>query len=313
MNRLSLPSEGRRNPDLEWFYEYVTETAPSIALEKEGKDLWGTTACRAALTSDSVLYSICLVAALHHAHKRGALDLENDRIAIAYLGMALEEHRKDVSQLSVANIDNACHSSNMLRVFDLVKLQYRSLVPYTPPVAWMSMTSAMRGMFARAMTLTADEPNSMARHMIEAVEFMFREQDELTTLDELAHLLPQEVDPDLTDEALRAYRITINIVGGIWKACRKDRTSRELRIRLITFPIFLSDGFINLTSQRQPRALVILAHYFATLSAMRSYWYVGDAGSRELDAIAREVPVEWENLLREPLALRDEIVLSPKG
>ena len=67
--------------------------------------------------------------------------------------------------------------------------------------------------------------------------------------------------------------------------------------------------FVDLVEEQRPRALVILANYFALMAMLRSFWWIGDSGPRELQAIIEVVPEEWQGLLRWPKQVLEEPVV----
>lgn len=300
-------SEARRKLELELFYHYAIETAPTISLVGLAGPIWGSIMCQAALKSDAVLYCVCLMALLHKAHIAGVADSGHNEHLSLYLNMAIREHREDVSQLSAANVDYACLTSNALRVYDLVRLQYRSLEPYTPPIHWLRMTGATHIVFLKARALGVEYPDSLGNTMLRSASHLLEELDSLPNVGELSHLLsrqePHELAEPWGNDEREAYNAAIGVLGGIWKYRRHHAPNPDLYMRLILFPMFLSDQFIKFVEERRPRALVILAHYFTSLLVLRKSWIVGDAGLREARAIADSLGPEWQGLLSEPLEM----------
>jgi hypothetical protein len=76
--------------------------------------------------------------------------------------------------------------------------------------------------------------------------------------------------------------------------------------RLILFPILVDQRFIDLVGEGNPRALVILAHFFALVAILKSFWFVGNTGTREVRAIAAHLPAHWQGMLEFPLRLVNE-------
>ncbi|KJK86263.1 hypothetical protein H633G_09884 [Metarhizium anisopliae BRIP 53284] len=52
--------------------------------------------------------------------------------------------------------------------------------------------------------------------------------------------------------------------------------------RLVVFPLLVDARFVDMVDEKRPRALVVMAHYFALLAMLRGFWWVGDAGPREI-------------------------------
>lgn len=122
-----------------------------------------------------------------------------------------------------------------------------------------------------------------------------------------AHELQESWDEDVQD----AYLSTLNYIGGIWKAMQDRQPPGSVARRLIVFPLFVNTRFVDMVDEKRPRALVIMAHYFALLAMLRGFWWVGDAGPREVRAIVKELPLEWQPSLAWPLEiLKDQIVFT---
>ncbi|KAK8062159.1 hypothetical protein PG997_014256 [Apiospora hydei] len=56
---------------------------------------------------------------------------------------------------------------------------------------------------------------------------------------------------------------------------------------MMAFPCLVPPLFLDLVEERAPRALAVLAHYFALVARIRDIWWVGDTPAREVRAIRR--------------------------
>ena len=106
-----------------------------------------------------------------------------------------------------------------------------------------------------------------------------------------------------------AYEITVSYIGGIWIAMKGPETSAEIGRRLILFPFVVQSQFIDLIEDQQPRALAVLAHYFALLASFRSVWWIGDTGRREVQALNTVLSGKWHDLMSRPLNIIGEQTL----
>jgi hypothetical protein len=66
--------------------------------------------------------------------------------------------------------------------------------------------------------------------------------------------------------------------------------------------------FVDFLAEKRPRALVILAHYFATVSQLSNVWWLGGGtdgkeltARREVHAIQTVLPDEWQGQMIWPL------------
>lgn len=263
--------------------------------------------CRFALKSDAVLYTICLLAAVHKAHTAGIMDMDSVDDISTYLSMAIREHHKDVTNLHPDNVDCATLASNGLRLYSLIRLQHRSLAPYTPPIDWLRVTGTSNIVFRRAYNMVQDRPDSISLLLLSNAFQLMAEKSSHKYLDELKHLLRREESHELeefwNDEVDGVYKSTLSIIGAVWKFRRVPEPPTHLARRLIIFPMIVDHQFIDYIEEQRPRALVILAHYFALLNMLRRQWHIGNAGFREAWAIVNAVPPEWNEMLREPIEM----------
>lgn len=229
--------------------------------------------------------------------------------------MALRELNREIEHLSKENVDGVCLTASLLRIYSFVRLQDRELEPYVPPTQWLRMTGTSSSVFRQSAEITSQNPNSVGMRMIELVIDLFDEDEKRLHTEGLLHLLrrqePHELEEEWDAEVQDAYLSTINYIGGIWKSMQDHMPPGSVARRLIVFPIFVDTRFVDMVEERRPRALVILAHYFALLAMLRGFWWVGDAGPREVTAILDELPVEWHGGLTWPLEiLKDQIVFT---
>lgn len=305
---LWLPeTKGRRKLELELFYHYSTETAPTLGLEKFVQDFMGPALCSTALQSDAVLYGLCMVSALHKAYKSNFTDPQYMQHHATYLNLTLQSHHKHVSDLDIDNVDFSCMASTLLRVYGYVRLQRRSLEPYTPPIEWLRMSNASNIVFRKALALIEKNSDSLSGKLMLEVSKHLDEKRRMEDSSELLYLLrrqePHELEEEWDEEVYYVYKRTLSCFGRIWKHRFDSHPPPGLSRRLYLFPMLVDAQFVDYVGQGRPRALVIMAHYFTLLALHREFWYIGDTGLREARAIAAEVPPEWQGMLIQPLEI----------
>ncbi|KAH8686440.1 C6 finger domain-containing protein [Ilyonectria robusta] len=308
-------SRDRRKLELQLFYHYTTETGPSLAVDKASYDLWVAPLPRLALQSDALLYSMFSLAALHSASQDEAKKDHHMSICHTYLDMTVREHAKEVSQLSKENVDALCLTSSMLRIYYFLTLQERSLQPYRPPTEWMRATGSSSAIFRQAWPMVKDNPDSIAFQMITYTP-VIRDVEARTGEENrrgLLHLLRRQESHELAEswdaEVQEAYESTLSYIGGIWIAMNDHEPPAGVARRLVIFPMLVNKRFIDLVEEQRPRALAILAHYFALLAMLRCFWWVGDVGQREVHAIAEVMPVEWQGAMSWPLEILEQQIV----
>ncbi|KAM0347728.1 hypothetical protein ACHAPU_004743 [Fusarium lateritium] len=298
-------SEARRRLELNLFHQYMSDTGPSVAVDDTTVYLWVQVICRLALKSDALLYAMYAVAALHTEHRSEFKDLEASETCRTYLNMSIREHHKDVADMNSQNIESICLTSSMLRIYGFVRLQGRSRQPYTPPMDWLRITGSSTALFRKAFDLIKDKPKSVVCEMIESASDFLDDRESEELRQDLKHLIsrekPHELEEHWDSETEAAYAGALSLIGGIRKSLDTKCPARSVGRRVVVFPMMVNKRFADMVEELRPRALAILAHYFALLAILNRVWWIGDAGPREVQAIAAVLPGEWQGLLAWPM------------
>lgn len=332
----------RRMLELELMHFYITETGPSLAFdEKSSHELYAKAIPRMALKSDAVLYSAFAFATLHQTKTTGgevpsipsptAAAVARQRHKV-YLELAFQHHHQELGRLSHSNVDGLVMTACLLRLLAFVILSERNLEPYTPPMEWLRITQSHARIFRAAWDLVGHDSTTQTAKLIRAtpVVWDYDEREGADKRRDLQHILlplgeygedegggkaEDDDDPATWDAGVRrAYESTLSYIGGIWQAVRKNQPLGPIGRRLVLFPMLVDKRFIELVGEAKPRALVVLAHYFALMEILRSWWYIGNTGSREVRAIAAHLPARWQTLLEWPLRMVEEgLPYAPDG
>ncbi|KAH7193727.1 uncharacterized protein B0J16DRAFT_381601 [Fusarium flagelliforme] len=299
-------SESRRRLELRLFHHYMAETGPSLSLDPATAHFWNSTICRLALESDSTLYAIYMVSALHMQKRSTMTDTKYLDICQTYLNMSIREHHRDVAEINLKNVEYIVLTSGLLRVHGFTRLQGRSLEPYTPPIDFLRITNTSTALFQKAGDLTQYNPESVASEMIESAADLLADLRNSELPSDLSPLVNYETGDKKTEEA---YARAITYIGCIRKALDEKDVVKSIGRRTIVFPMVMHKEFADLVEELRPRALVILAYYFGYLSMLSEFWWVGDSGFREIRAIERIMPKEWLGWLEWPRSVvRDQDV-----
>ncbi|KAI1439416.1 hypothetical protein F5Y02DRAFT_405810 [Annulohypoxylon stygium] len=71
----------------------------------------------------------------------------------------------------------------------------------------------------------------------------------------------------------------------------------------LSWPIRISSEFVELVEQRQPIALIILAHWAVLLHIDRDFWVFGDAGRRIIESLLTHLGSYWDEWLDLPRSI----------
>ena len=267
-----------------------------------------------AMEYDNLLYGIFAISALQLLRA----DPENMELIDArenYLGLSLREHRKAVAQLCSKSADSVCFASILVLIDAFTSLQDRVLEPYSPPRAWINMARGAESIFttsldsiknyqtARIMTVVNAHPSLPASHVL------FAESNR----EKLLGLLSQNIAPgqEVWDEETReAYEKTLSYIGGAQIGLEgHDHPLANCRL-MMAFANMVPDKFLTFVEEQRPRALAVMAHYFALSARLEHLWWVGDTGKREIGGIQRFLPDEWQDFIQLPVRL---VGLEPRG
>lgn len=304
-------SRGRRILELKLLHDYLTRTAPTMALNSFSHLAWTEVMPKLALQSDALLYSICAVTALHEARLDGG-GADSDAMVThqRYFGMAIRAHTEEVFRLNKETLEAICLTAPVLHMCAFDMLQHRPLDPYEPPLRWLQVFNTSYEIWRRVRKILQEDKNYFVSEWANTVPHPFN--DEAFMTDEycraLRHLLHRTQDDILNepwnDAIEKSYQFAVGYMGSILLTLKADRLEKG-GLALYGFPIRVPPEFVEALKNSQPRALVVLAHYFALLTALRRYWYIGDTGAREVRAIAKVLPPRWREHMEWPLEMAE--------
>lgn len=303
----------RRLVELRLMLRYVTETGATIAIDDKTRSLYCAQIPELALGSDALLYCVYSLAALHLSASDAQGGPAMADAHRGYLSMALREHNKALAGLCAANADVVCLTSSLFRVCSFTLLQGRPRQPYEPPVEWLMMNASTTAVFLAAFKIVGHDPQSAAYQLLHTTPVIRDEGERFAEtrrkgLEHMArHHVRRDVDEPWDAEIQDAYDTTLSYLGGVIEAARKGEAAEVCR-RLIIFPMLVKGRFVELVQEARPRAMVLLAHYFALLSLYKHIWWIGGAGVHEVRCIAESLTGDWLAMTKWPL----EVVESGK-
>ncbi|MCJ1471504.1 hypothetical protein MMC13_000143, partial [Lambiella insularis] len=189
----------------------------------------------------------------------------------------------------------------------------RLIDPYTAPTQWLRIASTAISIYKESWEWIFYDDKSVTMKAMEGepvirdTETLFRESNRTNFL----HLLqrdghPRYKDEPWNDDVQGAYESTVSYIGTISQAINDGEVPLQIARRIMGFPILAPTLFTELLEQRQPRALVILAHFFALTVGTTEVWWIGYTGRREVGGIQSILPEEWKPLMKWPIQLADK-------
>lgn len=285
------------------FIENVTKTIGSCNTP-QARHAWAVEVPKLALSNDNVLYAILALSAFH-LHKSAPDDRELLLAHRLYTGLAFREHRKGVALLSSETADAVCYASTALLIVAFALLQDRPLDPWTPPMEWISMARGSGSVFGAVFDRKNNFRISKIMPIVEAKPDLTDATVIFATDNRrgLDYLLRQDLSNELWDqETQEAYERAVSYIGGVRIAVEGGEHQLETCRRMMAFAMLGPKKFYSFVEEYRPRALVILAHFFAIYSRLRDIWWIGNIAQTEIQGIYRILSPEWQELMKGPLA-----------
>lgn len=311
----------RRRLELILAHHWCDTVAASISVDQASVRILQGQVTKLALESDALLYMLHALAALHlqimGASKltRMVADLGYEaNIHQRYFIISLQKQQRAIATLSSDNTEALAAASIVLRAYLFASLQNRALKPYQPPQEWLHTCRSTARMYKDSVRISEQQSSAaeaddryivtyhLGRNKTIREEIDRRDHGSESAIDvKLLRLIggidetevaecnsqPEEFYVGNITELYCMYEPVLRSLHELFSIpdTAEDVQTQRLR-KLIVFPVFIGPGFARLVQDGQPRALVILSHYFAMLSHYSHLWWVGRSGVREVDAVA---------------------------
>lgn len=309
-NDFDIPeSRSRRLLEHCLLQNYIDQTTKTFGAchHDDVRNAWSSKVSKLALQHDNLLYEILSMSALHLLKSKPD-DAELIVARQTYHALALQEHRRAVARLNTRNADAVCCASSLMFMDAFASLQARPIEPYLPPMEWLQLARGAGSVFAVGIA-ALEEANEFGSTAINAIAASHHQyfNNEISLFEEinrkdLLGLLSQDILGESWDqETQQAYEKTLSYIGWVQIAINKAEHPLGICRRMMAFPVIAPKRFVGFVEEMRPRALVILAYYFALGAQMRDIWWIGETPLREIQAIQRVVSPEWQPLMREPL------------
>lgn len=284
----------------------------------QGSFLWGLEIPLLAFEDDAILYSMLASSALNMWTKTSD-PRERDELRLCqqkYLSMALREQRQAVGNLSRDNADTVCMSSLIILQNSFALVQTLPVRPWQPPLEWLrmgkgagSVLTVARGYLGGPSSGGAGDKTTQFLNSMPRMD-----PDEMFTPANRAHLawvLDNDrggsatadaagagVDHELQDKVtLGVYNRVLSYIGTLQKAIADREPLYAVARRFIGFAVWMPEVYHDFLTQRRPRALVTLAHFFKLWIAYDDLWLIGKTGENQVRGIREALPPQWRHKL----------------
>lgn len=305
------------------YYLNIQDPFP-VSPAPDWRRLWTKTIPEMALSHDSILHAM-LASSATNLLRANPGDKELFAARQNYFIHALQAQRQEVAKLTVDNAEVACFAALLISITSLAMLKERSLHPYQPPMEWLQVGRGAGTVIWQSVetimtqSKESDHPNLMV--VSGAYPYFGRDESYFspTMRRSFEGVLTQHLPSgdDWGDKETRdAYEKTLSYVGSIQMGLNNGEPVYAMSRRIQAFALVVPPRYIELLGMQRPRALVILAHFWATVAHVHNVWWLGEddalseetTAKREIRAIKGVLPPEWSATMVWPLdvvGLRD--------
>ena len=280
--------------------------------------LWRQELPLIALKSDGVLYAMLTMSATHLLPTLTPASTDHDSVLSSrdqYLVSALEHQRTAVENIKPSNVDELSFAALLISLNAFSMLRERSLEPYEPPMTWLEMGRGAGSVMRQAAALIGQTSGTKLQQIIDTtapIHKSFEAQElDREALKPYEPILNHDSDSDSVAEdsgTSEVYLQTLAVIAAFRTGLKSGEPPYVHLRRITMFPFTVPAKFIDLVRDREPRALVVLAHFFAVISTTEALQYLGNTGDddtttskREILAIQQSLPQRWQQLMIWPV------------
>ncbi|KAI0406902.1 hypothetical protein F4802DRAFT_606019 [Xylaria palmicola] len=317
----SATPKRNRMLELRLLHNFTTVTAQTLSVSSPVLEkIWRVTVPELAFSSASYLADTLLAVSALHLRSNAPHDRELIRASHSYMASACSEYGACLSKGVTASNAEALFLTSALiafqstasRIFAREDGNDRS-AGYTLPLSWFHSFQGVKAVVTAAWPWLCVSPiiiqiieSQPALNLDLSVHSTFFSYLMVGVDDEVAKF---ESDPATQIETRMAYQHAIAVLDWVHKI---PYTGAPL-----VFLATVSRRFIELLEARRPRALAILASYFALLKCLDDVWWLKGVARREIMGIVSLFDPndeEWWPRLQWPLriVLHDNVRIPPQ-
>lgn len=221
-----------------------------------------------------------------------------------YLSTALQGQRDVVSDIDHKNADGICMAAIFLAQIALVhsaQVNYEEV--YDIPTDWFRLQASFGACLKHSRPLlNMESATSMLIHSLPNIDNQNLDRYDLGVFRDLVEWRPGEGAEPTDNRTRETYRICVAYVETVYKRIAEKEPWHSLGRRILAFPNVGESAFLSLLEDKQPRALVILAHILAMMKRLELGWWIfKDVPDYHVRGIAAIVPAEWQWAMEWPM------------
>ncbi|KAE8356660.1 hypothetical protein BDV28DRAFT_83171 [Aspergillus coremiiformis] len=277
--------------ELELMVQWCTATYRSISRNKNVECIWHAIIPREGMRHPFLMHGILALSALHLAFtSSGTMKEHYLMTALSHRSQARVDLAKVKANLTDSNTNAVFALSNILIVFAFALPL--TMDPHDNQTPLDELCEVFRLIKASGDTIPTIIDRVSQGEMKQLVEY----EDpplQMPNTSRLAIMALSSMNAAFTtqdpDHENELYSTAIKHLGD-----SLDKLSQGGEIMVVAFQwIFcIPPRFIDLLEERQPFALIILAHYAVILYSLRGHWWMGEWGSRLISQVGQHIGAE---------------------
>lgn len=193
-----------------------------------------------------------------------------------YFNAAVSQLRQAVRDINPENAEAICISNILIALPSFILLQNSENRSYSPPFQLFSILASNIPLFRAAWPMLSESSPIMAFATAEPDMRVFVEEvrQDKHRQPFLKLILWRAAGEEVDEESEDAYDFALCYVGCILINIENKVHPSLLRRMLYSFPTWVPHIFVTRLKEWKPRALAILAHFFALSKSMDNVWCV---------------------------------------
>ncbi|OQE25200.1 hypothetical protein PENSTE_c006G03065 [Penicillium steckii] len=306
-----LPSPelgGLRVLELRLMHHWTTATADTMSSAQLAsvKEMWSISVPQMAFEYEPLLHTLLALGAAHRSTLIPAEANSLRPIYHGYIDSALQRHRPVTSQLNENTNEAVCLNAVLISLYTLFLRSEPSTEPYQPPMLWLSMAHGIRTIMKSVIHQLVRNSSRICPLIFAQPTLWGKEQSCLYEgpLKPFHFLLEYRLDEeDMDEKDKEAYTGAVEYLERLYIAMETREPEFIIRKMFSGFPPVVSRDFIQLVSEKRPRALAILARLFAIGKTVENIWWLRGIPEKEIIGINGIMPFSWKWTMDWPLSL----------
>ena len=276
---------------------------------------WMTELPNIALSCDYLIHGMMSTAALHLAYLHPGQRERYQLLSVQHQDVALEPFQIAMSNVTTENCNQVFGFSLLLMVSHFVSFRASEFFFPSPVTGnnglsdWVIWHRGCQTILNQARASITSGPfasligeEQRAKIYAEAAKQLSGDENDKSLENVLRYLdKSPSIKASMTVVEMEACKDATTRLRRLLKASSQTEDSVIRRAFASIWPVIISDVFIQLLSQFQPLALIIMAHYCLLIKNCHSCWYMEHRAYRMFDIVKQNLGEEWIIYIERPL------------